>query len=234
MVLFFHLNKNYFFILLISFTALFGQVKNNRSFFSSDKYVLGGFINANDVGLDLEVLANLESRYGVYGSIWFSQIDYYSNTDILSNTSIGFNKKFQGGFSLDLGYSYNYSFSNDPEQLPEIYLGADIKNISVWTYIGNDGVSFESWYKPNIIELNKSNLDLLFYGHIEKNGYDVSINISNQLSKKLIAGIMLGYEQYSENNKITFKKNNQTKTVNITDSYSGFSSMVYLGFLLNN
>ena len=77
-------------------------------------------------------------------------------------------------------------------------------------------------------------MDLLFYGHIEKNGYDVSINISNQLSKKLIAGIMLGYEQYSENNKITFKKNNQTKTVNITDSYSGFSSMVYLGFLLNN
>ena len=234
MVLFFHLNKNYFFILLISFTTLFGQVKNNRSFFSSDKYVLGGFINANDVGLDLEVLANLESRYGVYGSIWFSQIDYYSNTDILSNTSIGFNKKFQGGFSLDLGYSYNYSFRDDPEQLPEIYLGADIKNISVWTYIDNDGVSFESWYKPNIIELNKSNLDLLFYGHIEKNGYDVSINISNQLSKKLIAGIMLGYEQYSENNKITFKKNNQTKTVNITDSYSGFSSMVYLGFLLNN
>ena len=76
-------------------------------------------------------------------------------------------------------------------------------------------------------------MDLLFYGHIEKNGYDISINISNQLSKKLIAGIILGYEQYSENNKITFKKNNQTKTVNITDSYSGFSSMVYLGFLLN-
>ena len=77
-------------------------------------------------------------------------------------------------------------------------------------------------------------MDLLFYGHIEKNGYDVSINISNQLSKKLIAGIMLGYEQYSENNKITFKKNNQTKTVNITDSYSGISSMIYIGFLLNN
>ena len=29
-------------------------------------------------------------------------------------------------------------------------------------------------------------MDLLFYVHIEKNGYDVSINISNQLSKKLI------------------------------------------------
>ena len=228
----FQLNKNY--LLLLLFTVLSGQVKNNSSFFPNDKYVLGGFINANDLGLDLEVLANLESRYGIYGSIWFSQIDYYSNTNTQSNTSIGFNKKFQEGFSLDIGYSYNYSFSDDPEQLPEVYLGADIKNISVWAYIGDDGVSFESWYKPNIVELNKSNLDLLFYGHIEKNGYDVSINISNQLSKKLIAGIMLGYEQYSETNSITFKKNNQTKTVNVTDNYSGISSMIYLGFLLNN
>ena len=233
MPLFSHLNKNYFLIIL-SFTVLSGQVKNNRSLLSNDKYVLGGFINANDLGLDLEVLANLESRYGIYGSIWISQIDYYSNTDIQSNTSIGFNKKILEGFSLDIGYSYNYSFSDDPEQLPEMYLGADIKNISVWAYVADDGVSFESWYKPNIVELNKSNLDLLFYGHLEKNGYDVSINISNQLSKKLIAGIMLGYEQYSETNNITFKKNNQTKTVNVTDNYSGISSMIYLGFLLNN
>jgi len=232
MTLFFHLNKNYF--LFLFFAVLSGQAANNRSLFSSDKYVLGGFINANDVGLDLEVLANLESRYGIYGSIWLNQIDYYSNTNIQSSTSIGFNKKFQGAFSLDFGYSYNYSFSDDPEKLPEIYLGADIKNISVWTYIGDDGVSFESWYKPNIVELNKSNLDLLFYGHIEKNGYDVSINISNQLSNKLIAGILLGYEQFSETNNITVKKNNQTKTVNVTDNYSGISSMIYIGFLLNN
>ena len=233
MTSFFYLNKNYLFLILF-FTVLSGQVKNNRSFFSNDKYVLGGFINANDLGLDLEILANLESRYGIYGNIWFSQIDYYSDTDIQSNTSIGFNKKFQGGFSLDIGHSYNYSFSDDPEQLPEIYLGADIKNISMLIYISDDGISFESWYKPNIVELNRSTFDLLFYGHLEKNGYDVSINISNQISKKLIAGMMLGYEQYSETNNITFKKNNQTKTVNVSDSYSGISSMIYIGFLLNN
>jgi len=223
------------FFLLIIFTFLFGQVKNNRSFFSSDKYVLGGFINANDTGLDLEVLANLESRYGIYGNILFSQIDYYSNTDIQSIASIGFNKKFQGGFSLDFGYSYNYSFSDNPEQLHEIYLGANMENISIWTYIGDDGVSFESWCKPNISELNKSNFDLLLYGHIEKNGYDVSINISNQLSAKLIAGIILGYENYIENNSFTYKKDgNQIKTYNTRNNYSGISSMIYLGFLLNN
>ena len=75
-------------------------------------------------------------------------------------------------------------------------------------------------------------MDLLLYGFIEKNGYDLSINISNQLTKQLIAGVMLGYEKYSENNDITFKKNNKTKSFTVTNDYSGISSMIYVGFLL--
>ena len=226
-------NKNYLF-LLIFFTVSFGQVKNNRSLVSGDKYVLGGFINANDTGLDFELLSNLDTRHGLYGNIWLNQIDYYSDTVIQSNTSIGYNKKFIGGFLLDFGYSYNYSFADQPERLAEIYLGAGLKNISIYTYISDNGFSFESWYKPNIDVLNKSSLDYLFYGYLEKNGYDVSINISNQLSDILIAGVMLGYENYIDNDSITYEKNNQKKTYNITNRYSGISSMIYFGILINN
>ena len=231
--MFFFLIKKYIYLLAF-FTVLFGQAKNNKSYFQSDKFVLGGFMNATEGGLDFEALANVESRYGVYGNIWLSQIDYYSNTDIQSNISLGLNKKFHHDFSLDLGYSYNYSISEDPEQVPELYFGSDINNISFWTYIGNNGISFESWYKPDIDELDKSNIDLLLYGFIEKDGYDLSVNISNQLTKQLIAGVMLGYEKYSEINEITFKKNNQTKSKSFTNDYSGVSSMIYLGFLLNH
>ena len=229
--MFFFINKKYIYLLAF-FTVLSGQDKNNKSYFQSDQFVLGGFMNANDGGLDFEVLANVESRYGVYGNIWLSQIDYYSNTDVQSNISLGLNKKFHNDFSLDLGCTYNHSISEDSEQVPELYFGTDINNISVWTYIGNNGISFESWYKPDIDELNKSNLDLLLYGFIEKNGYDLSINISNQLTKQLIAGVMLGYEKYSENNDITFKKNNKTKSFTVRNDYILISSMIYLGFLL--
>ena len=231
--MFFFINKKYIYLLAF-FTVLSGQDKNNKSYFQSDQFVLGGFMNANDGGLDFEVLANVESRYGVYGNIWLSQIDYYSNTDMQSNISLGLNKKFHNDFSLDLGCTYNHSISEDSEQVPELYFGTDINNISVWTYIGNNGISFESWYKPDIDELNKSNLDLLLYGFIEKNGYDLSINISNQLTKQLIAGVMLGYEKYSENNDITFKKNNKTKSFTVTNDYSSISSMIYVGFLLTH
>ena len=231
--MFFSLIKKYIYLLAFS-TVLFGQAKNSKSYFQSDKFVLGGFMNATEEGLDFEALANVETRYGVYGNIWLSQIDYYSNTDIQSNISLGLNKKFHHDFSLDLGCAYNYSISKDPEKVPELYFGSDINNISFWTYIGSNGISFESWYKPDIDELNKSNLDLLLYGSIEENGYDLSINISNQLTKQLIAGVMLGYEKYSENNDITFKKNNKTKSFTVRNDYSGLSSMIYFGFLLTH
>ena len=84
----------------------------------------------------------------------------------------------------------------------------------------------------HVCPLNKSNIDLLLYGFIKKDGYDFSVNISNQLTKQLIGGVMLGYEKYSENNDITFKKNNETKSFTVRNDYSGISSMIYLGFLL--
>ena len=231
--MFFHPEKKYIYLLVL-FTFLSGQTKNSRSYFQSDNYVLGGFMNISDGALDFECLANIQSDYGIYGNIWLSQIDYYSNTDIQSNISLGFNKKFDSGFSLDLGYAHNYSFSEEPEQVPELFIGADINNVSVWTFVGDSGISFESWFKPDLDILNESNLDLLLYGFAEKNGYDLSINISNQLTDLLIVGMMLGYENYSEENKFTYNKNNNKKSITITNNYSGISSMIYLGFLFNH
>lgn len=220
--------------LLAWFTIISGQAKNSKSYFQSENYVLGGFMNVSDGALDFECLANIQSDYGIYGNIWLSQIDYYSNTDIQSNISLGFNKKFDKGFSLNLGVAHNYSFSEVPEQIPELFIGVDLKNFSVWSFLGNNGISYESWLNPDLEILNESNLDFLLYGFTDPNGYDLSINISNQITNLLIVGFMFGYEHYSEENKITFNKNNETKSFTITNDYSGIASMVYLGFLFNH
>ena len=128
--MFYHPNKNYL-LLLVCTSLLLGQANTNMSFFQSDKYVLGGFMNVDADGLDFELLANVESQIGLYSSIWLSQIDYYSNTDLQSNFSIGYNKKLTGRLSLDLGYSHNHSFGKTSSENPEVYFGIDLNNISI-------------------------------------------------------------------------------------------------------
>ena len=108
---------------MIYASLLFAQSKTNMPFLQSDKYVLGGFMNVDDGGLDFDFLANVESQFGLYSNIWLSQIDYYSNTDVQSNSSVGYTKKFNSGLSLDFGYSHNYSFSETSDEVPEVYFG---------------------------------------------------------------------------------------------------------------
>ena len=50
--MFYHPNKNYL-LLLVCTSLLLGQANTNMSFFQSDKYVLGGFMNVDADGLDL-------------------------------------------------------------------------------------------------------------------------------------------------------------------------------------
>ena len=57
----YHTNKNYL-LLLVCSSLLLGQANTNMSFFQSDKYVLGGFMNVDADGLDFELLANVESQ----------------------------------------------------------------------------------------------------------------------------------------------------------------------------
>ena len=228
----YHPNKNYLLLLLWS-SLLLGQAKTNVSFFQSDKYVLGGFMNVDADGLDFELLANVESQIGLYSNIWLSQIDYYSNTDVQSNFSIGYNKKLTGRLLLDIGYSHNHSFGETSSENPEVYFGIDLNNFSILAFTGNDGTSFESWFKPTIGALSELNIDLLLYGFIEQDGYDLSVNISSQITKKIIAGVMMDYENYNRKNEITFTKNDQTKSKIFVDSYSGVSTMLYFGFLFN-
>ena len=209
--MFYHPNKNYL-LLLVCTSLLLGQAKTNMSFFQSDKYVLGGFMNVDADGLDFELLANVESQIGLYSNIWLSQIDYYSNTDVQSNFSVGYNTKLNSGLSLDIGYSHDHSIGETFGEVQEVYFGIDVNNISICSFAGNDGFSFESWYKPNIDALSESNIDLLLYGFIEQDGYDLSVNISSQLTNKIIAGVMMDYENYNRKNEITFTKNDQTKS----------------------
>jgi hypothetical protein len=58
--MFFHSEKKYIYLLVL-FTFLSGQTKNSGSYFQSDNYVLGGFMNISDGALDFILARNSKS-----------------------------------------------------------------------------------------------------------------------------------------------------------------------------
>ena len=174
---------------------------------------------------------NIQNKNGLYGSMWLGQIDYYSNTNLISNFSLGLNKFISNDLSIDVGLGSNITLSNQLKQSNEVYLGIDMQGLSIYSYYSDSSIMYESWYKPKIDSFYEADLDILFYGSIQDDGYEFSCNISSPLSNGIIGGIIIGYENFKE--KIEYQKQNNSKPFKVFNNYNRISDMVYLGFLFN-
>ena len=90
--------------MFVFFASIIKSQSNVENIYApSAGYYSGGFLNLADDGLDAEVFLNLQNKLGLYSSMWAGQIDYYSNTDIVSNVSFGLNRAISKTISYDLG-----------------------------------------------------------------------------------------------------------------------------------
>ena len=79
--------------MFVFFASIIKSQSNVENIYApSAGYYSGGFLNLADDGLDAEVFLNLQNKLGLYNNMWAGQIDYYSNTDIVSNISFGLNR----------------------------------------------------------------------------------------------------------------------------------------------
>ena len=208
------------------------QLNNNKGNFKDDRYSFGGFINFDQGEFDFEVLSNIKNKYGFYGNIWISQIDFDNSTSTLNYFSLGYNRIINESLSLDLGYAQNFSINEEENEIPEIFAGINYNAISLWAFLAENSISLESWYKPGFNFLDNNNLDLLFYGFFNNDGYDLSLNISRQFSSSIIFGFMFGYEDYSNEETFSYQKYNEIKVYTFDSGYSGWNSLIYLGLLI--
>jgi len=208
------------------------QLNNNKGNFKDDRYSFGGFINFDQGEFDFEVLSNIKNKYGFYGNIWVSQIDFDNSTSTLNYFSLGYNRIINESLSLDLGYAQNFSINEKEKEIPEIFAGVNYNAISLWAFLAENSISLESWYKPEFNFLDNNNLDLLFYGFFNNDGYDLSLNISRQFSSSIIFGFMFGYEDYSNEETFSYQKYNEIKVYTFDSGYSGWNSLLYLGLLI--
>ena len=80
-----------------------------------------------------------------------------------------------------------------------------------WAFLTESSISLESFGISQNFTLDNNNLDILFYGFFNNDGYDLSMNISRQLSPSIIFGFMFGYEDYSNEETFSYKKYNEIK-----------------------
>ena len=213
------------------FVTLNAQTNMDNIIIEGEKYNLGGFFNIADDGIDMEVFTNIQNKNGLYGSMWLGQIDYYSNTNLISNFSLGLNKSISNDLSIDVGFGSNITLSNQLKQSNEVYLGIDMQGLSIYSYYSDSIIMYESWYKPKIDSFYEADLDILFYGSIQDDGYEFSCNISSPLSNGIIGGIIIGYESFKEETE--YQKQNNSKPFKVSNNYNRISVMAYLGFLFN-
>ena len=211
--------------------TLNAQSNMDNIIIEGEKYNLGGFFNIADDGIDMEVFTNIQNKNGLYGSMWLGQIDYYSNTNLISNFSLGLNKFISNDLSIDVGLGSNITLSNQLKQSNEVYLGIDMQGLSIYSYYSDSSIMYESWYKPKIDSFYEADLDILFYGSIQDDVYEFSCNISSPLSNGIISGIIIGYESFKEETE--HQKQNNSKSFKVFNNYNRISVMAYLGFLFN-
>ena len=206
------------------------QLNNNKSNIKDDRFSIGGFLNFDQGEFDFEFLSNIKNKYGFYGNIWISQIDFDNSTNTQNYFSLGYNRKINNSLSLDFGYVQNFLI-NEEDAISEVFAGINYNTISFWAFLAESSISLESWYKPSFNFLDNNNLDILFYGFFNNDGYDLSMNISRQLSPSIIFGFMFGYEDYSNEETFSYKKYNEIKVYTFDSGYSGWNSLLYLGLL---
>ena len=232
-------------LLLILFGISYGQSPDQRSgLFSNNRFgnSMGFFINTGGDQIEFDGFFETETNFGIYGNIWFSQIDFDEDTNIELNTTIGYTTKLNNSAVLGLGYTkYSHigdkvaekGYDKDEDDLEEVFLGVDAGS-----------VTFAIFYEPDskipdflgIIDLNDGPLfdlplDISLLGFIEKDNYELNITASKIFQNNLSLGYIFSWEKYVYDETNYYYKDGQSYSKTYRYGYKGFFNTIYIGFV---
>ena len=230
-------------ILLLLFQLLldisYAQSPDIRTgLFSSGRFgnSAGIFMNTGDNQFELDGFIETETNFGLYGNIWFSQIDFDEDTNIEMNTTIGYVKKYKNRAKLGMGYTKysdignEVSIINDQE---EVFIGVDTGPITFAVFYELDSMvpDFLGTINLNYGPLSDIPLDISLLGYIEKENYELSTIVSKVFQKNLSIGYILTWEKYGNDETIKYNKEGQEYSKQIEYEFTGFFNTIYIGFV---
>ena len=206
--------------------------------FSSGRFgnSAGIFMNTGDNQFELDGFIETETNFGLYGNIWFSQIDFDEDTNIEMNTTIGYVKKYKNRAKLGMGYTKysdignEVSIINDQE---EVFIGVDTGPITFAVFYELDSMvpDFLGTINLNYGPLSDIPLDISLLGYIEKENYELSTIVSKVFQKNLSIGYILTWEKYGNDETIKYNKEGQEYSKQIEYEFTGFFNTIYIGFV---
>jgi len=195
----------------------------------------GGFINVGTDGLEIDGFFEIQTRNGLFGEVWVSQLDMDPEANTALNTSIGIMREISPGLILGGGYSNYTEINNDI--LHEMFFGANLNFFTgvVFLDIGNE-------LSPNflgIADLNSLFLSIpvdlslmsIYSRNFDENGYDLFIRASRTFSTGLSLGYTFSRERYEDEESRTFTKQGHTKTFTVPIPAEGYFNTIYIGFI---
>jgi hypothetical protein len=166
---------------------------------------------------------------GLYGDVWFSNLDMDSETSLELNSSLGWMKEIAPDLTLAGGISNSTELNG--ERLNEFFIGGNISLFTGLAFFGiNDTPSnFIGIFDLNFGPLKNIPVDLSMMSVSDEEGSDIFFMFKKTTTKGFIAGYTFSRERFESEETRTFTKQGHTYSFPVAVQQDGFFNTLYIG-----
>ena len=189
----------------------------------------GAYANAGTDKMEVDGFFEIQSINGLYGDLWFSQLDLDSETSLEFTSSLGWMKEIAPDLTLAAGISNNTELNG--ESLNELFIGG---NISLFTGLAFSGINdtpsnFIGIFDLNFGPLKNIPVDLSVMSVTENSASDLFFMVKKTTAKGFTAGYTFSRERFESEESRTITKQGHTKSWTVLVPQDGFFNTIYVG-----
>ena len=189
----------------------------------------GAYANAGTDKMEVDGFFEIQSINGLYGDVWFSQLDLDSETSLEFTSSLGWMKEIAPDLTLAAGISNNTELNG--ERLNEFFIGGNISLFTGLAFFGinNTPSNFIGIFDLNFGPLKNIPVDLSMMSVTENSASDLFFMLKKTMTKGFTAGYTFSRERFESEETRTFTKQGHTKSWTVPVQQDGFFNTIYIG-----
>ena len=189
----------------------------------------GAYANAGTDKMEVDGFFEIQLINGLYGDVWFSNLDMDSETSLELNSSLGWMKEIAPDLTLAGGISNSTELNG--ERLNEFFIGGNISLFTGLAFFGiNDTPSnFIGIFDLNFGPLKNIPVDLSMMSVSDEDGSDIFFMLKKTMTKGFIAGYTFSRERFESEETRTFTKQGHTYSFPVAVQQDGFFNTLYIG-----